>query len=77
MLRKGFLEGKFDQFIHQGTSERRSLPIISDILGQGLKQGNFCILRCLRRENLHIFIGDVFHRLVKDEIKIALGLLIP
>ena len=34
-------------------------------------------MRGLRRENSHVLIGDVFHSLVEDEVKIALGLLIP
>ena len=77
VFREGFLKREVREFVDHCTGKRRTLCYVCNILRKWLKERNLGVLCSLCREYSKILFGNVAHRIVEDEVKVALSLLVP
>ena len=77
MFGEGVFEAEVHQLIDKGTGEVCTLSIVGHEDGELFEDGDFRLLRGLGVEYVQVVLCDGDHGLVKDDVEIALGLLVP
>lgn len=74
---EGVFEAEVHEFIDKGAGEVCTLGVVGHEDGELFEDGNFRLLRGLGVEYVQVVLRDGDHGLVKDDVEIALGLLVP
>ena len=74
---KSFFKAELYKFIYKCTGKGGSLAVICNILCKCFKNRNLCIRYCKCRKDFHILCSNIFHRRIKNYIKVAFSLLVP
>ena len=74
---EGVFEAEVHQLIDKGAGEVCTLGVVGHEDGELFEDGDFRFLRGLGVEYVQVVLRDGDHGLVKDDVEIALGLLVP
>lgn len=74
---EGVFEAEVHQLIDKGAGKVCTLGVVGHEDGELFEDGNFRLLRGLGVEYVQVVLCDGDHGLVKDDVEIALGLLVP
>ena len=74
---EGVFEAEVHQLIDKGAGEVCTLGVVGHEDGELFEDGDFRLLRGLGVEYVQVVLRDGDHGLVKDDVEIALGLLVP
>ena len=74
---EGVFEAEVHEFIDKGAGEVCTLGVVGHKDGELFEDGDFRFLRGLGVEYVQVVLRDGDHGLVKDDVEIALGLLVP
>lgn len=77
MFGEGVFEAEVHEFIDKGAGEVCTLGVVGHKDGELFEDGDFRLLRGLGVEYVQVVLRDGDHGLVKDDVEIALGLLVP
>ena len=77
VLAERLLEREVNELVHEGACERGALCLVGDVNREPLEQRDPRLLGGLRREDIDVFVGDIDHGCVEDEIEVALRLVVP
>ena len=77
MFGEGVFEAEVHEFIDKGAGEVCTLGVVGHKDGELFEDGNFRFLRGLGVEYVQVVLRDGDHGLVKDDVEVALGLLVP
>lgn len=74
---EGVFEAEVHEFIDKGAGEVCTLGVVGHENGELFEDGDFRFLRGLGVEYVQVVLRDGDHGFVKDDVEIALGLLVP
>lgn len=77
MFGEGVFEAEVHEFINKGAGEVCTLGVVGHEDGELFEDGDFRLLRGLGVEHVQVVLRDGDHGFVKDDVEVALGLLVP